>query len=202
MSLVDVAVRGPVRDRRCPAARPRVRAVRPTRAGGGDPGRDRLGRLRVLHRTRARGARGGGPAGRHGPDHVRGPPCPDRVSQRQPELFRVRDLQARPGPRPPGRRAGRRVHRRRRERSLRRGLCGHRVGQAVARPDLPRGAAGISAAGRSSARSRRGWTRPSRRGTRIRETLPGPRRRPLFCGAEVWGAGRVDPPPDAWPPGG
>lgn len=26
-------------------------------------------------------------------------------------------------------------------------------------------------------------------------SLPGPRRRPLFCGAEVWGPGRFDPPP-------
>ncbi|HKF85325.1 MAG TPA: HAD-IB family phosphatase [Candidatus Limnocylindrales bacterium] len=25
--------------------------------------------------------------------------------------------------------------------------------------------------------------------------LPGPRLRPLFCGAEVWGPGRIDPPP-------
>ena len=33
-------------------------------------------------------------------------------------------------------------------------------------------------------------------------TLAGPRRRPVFCGSEVWGEGRLDPPPDAWPPGG
>jgi 2-hydroxy-3-keto-5-methylthiopentenyl-1-phosphate phosphatase len=33
------------------------------------------------------------------------------------------------------------------------------------------------------------------------ESLPGPVRRPLFCGAEVWGPGRIDPPPsDALPP--
>lgn len=30
--------------------------------------------------------------------------------------------------------------------------------------------------------------------------LPGPRPRPLFCGAEVWGAGRFDPPPPAHRP--
>jgi hypothetical protein len=29
-------------------------------------------------------------------------------------------------------------------------------------------------------------------------SLPGPVRRPLFCGAEVWGPGRLDPPmPDS-----
>ncbi len=31
-------------------------------------------------------------------------------------------------------------------------------------------------------------------------TLPGPRVRRFFCGPEVWGDGRVDPPGDAWPP--
>jgi len=30
--------------------------------------------------------------------------------------------------------------------------------------------------------------------------LPGPVSRPYFCGPEVWGPGRVDPPADAWPP--
>ena len=50
-------------------------------AGGRDPGRDRVGRVRVLHRTRARGARGGGAAGRHRADDVRGPARPDRVSR-------------------------------------------------------------------------------------------------------------------------
>jgi 2,3-diketo-5-methylthio-1-phosphopentane phosphatase len=32
-------------------------------------------------------------------------------------------------------------------------------------------------------------------------TLIVPARRPFFCGPEVWGDGRVDPPPGAWPPG-
>ncbi len=32
------------------------------------------------------------------------------------------------------------------------------------------------------------------------ETLPRPLAHPFFCGPEVWGEGRVDPPPDAWPP--
>jgi 2-hydroxy-3-keto-5-methylthiopentenyl-1-phosphate phosphatase len=32
-------------------------------------------------------------------------------------------------------------------------------------------------------------------------SLPAPRARPFFCGPEAWGEGRVDPPPDAWPPG-
>jgi 2-hydroxy-3-keto-5-methylthiopentenyl-1-phosphate phosphatase len=31
-------------------------------------------------------------------------------------------------------------------------------------------------------------------------SLDGPRSHPFFCGPEVWGDGRVDPPPDAWPP--
>lgn len=33
-------------------------------------------------------------------------------------------------------------------------------------------------------------------------SLPGPRARPFFCGPEVWGEGRIDPPPGAWPPPG
>ena len=28
----------------------------------------------------------------------------------------------------------------------------------------------------------------------------GPRPHPFFCGPEVWGDGRIDPPPGAWPP--
>jgi 2,3-diketo-5-methylthio-1-phosphopentane phosphatase len=31
-------------------------------------------------------------------------------------------------------------------------------------------------------------------------SLPGPRPHPFFCGPEVWGDGRIDPAPDAWPP--
>jgi 2-hydroxy-3-keto-5-methylthiopentenyl-1-phosphate phosphatase len=31
-------------------------------------------------------------------------------------------------------------------------------------------------------------------------TLPRPVARPYFCGPEVWGVGREDPPPGAWPP--
>ena len=30
--------------------------------------------------------------------------------------------------------------------------------------------------------------------------MQGPTARPFFCGAEVWGEGRVDPPSGAWPP--
>jgi len=33
-------------------------------------------------------------------------------------------------------------------------------------------------------------------------TLPGPTEHPFFCGPEVWGEGRFDPPPGAWPPAG
>jgi HAD superfamily phosphoserine phosphatase-like hydrolase len=32
-------------------------------------------------------------------------------------------------------------------------------------------------------------------------SLPPPATRPLFCGPEVWGDGRRNPPPGAWPPG-
>ena len=32
-------------------------------------------------------------------------------------------------------------------------------------------------------------------------SLPPPEVRPLFCGPEVWGEGRANPPPGAWPPG-
>ena len=31
-------------------------------------------------------------------------------------------------------------------------------------------------------------------------SLSGPRPHPFFCGPEVWGDGRIDPLPDAWPP--
>jgi hypothetical protein len=31
-------------------------------------------------------------------------------------------------------------------------------------------------------------------------SLPGRVARPFFCGAEVWGDGRTEPPPGAWPP--
>ena len=32
-------------------------------------------------------------------------------------------------------------------------------------------------------------------------SLPRPTARPFFCGPEVWGEGRENPPPDSWPPG-
>ena len=91
------------------------------------------------------GARGRGAAGRHGPHDVRGPARVDRLPERPPDVLRVRDLQAQPRPRPPGGRPRGRVHRRRRERPLRRGLQRHRVGQAIARPDLPRGRLAVPA---------------------------------------------------------
>ena len=31
-------------------------------------------------------------------------------------------------------------------------------------------------------------------------SLAGPQARPFFCGPEVWGAGLIDPPSNAWPP--
>ena len=72
------------------------------------------------------------------------------LPERPPDLPRLRHLQAQPRHRPPGGRPRRRVHRRRRERPIRRGLRRHRLGQAVARPDLPRGGLAVHAAGRSS----------------------------------------------------
>jgi 2-hydroxy-3-keto-5-methylthiopentenyl-1-phosphate phosphatase len=33
-------------------------------------------------------------------------------------------------------------------------------------------------------------------------SLTGPRPHPFFCGPEVWGDGRIDPPPGMWPPFG
>ena len=166
------AAGGPARDGRRPAARPRLRPVRPARAGGEHPGRDRLGRVRLLHRAGARGARGGGAAGHHGPDHVRGPARVDRLPERPPDLPRLRDLQAQPRPRPPGRRPGGRVHRRRRERPLRRRLQRRRLGQAVARPDLHRGGLAVPRAGRSSPRSTRGWRTSWPRGAPTRPRCP------------------------------
>ena len=57
MSLVEADPAALARDGRSPAARPRVRAVRPAGAGGRHPDRDRVGRLRLLHRAGARRAR-------------------------------------------------------------------------------------------------------------------------------------------------
>ena len=64
------------------AARPGVRAVRPARPGGRDPDRGRVGRVRLLHRAGARGARGGGAARGDRADHVRRAPPIDRVPER------------------------------------------------------------------------------------------------------------------------
>jgi len=56
----------------------------------------------------------------------------------------------------------------------------------------------------------RGWTEFREIETWLEETLEAWRRdpaslvrpsaRPFFCGPEVWGEARIDPPPDAWPP--
>ncbi len=59
-------------DGRRAAARSGLRAVRPARAGGRDPGRSRVRWVRVLHRAGTGRARGGGVAGDHGADDVRG----------------------------------------------------------------------------------------------------------------------------------
>ena len=97
-----------------------------------------------------------------------------------PTCLHLRDLQAQPGPRAPGRRAGGRVHRRRRERPVRGRLQRHRVGQALPRPDLPRGGLAVPRAGRSSPRSMRGWRTCWPRGAPIRPRLPRSGRTPVL----------------------
>ena len=67
-------------------------------------------------------------------------------------------------------------------------------------------AGGRSNAGQSSVRSRRGWPRPWTRGARTRRRSPrfpagAPPPRGYFCGPEIWGDGRIDPPSGVWPPG-
>ena len=127
------------------APRRRVRAVRPARAGGVDPDRDRVRRVRVLHRTGARAA--GRPRGprRDGADRVPRSTARAAVPERPPDLPRLRDLQAAARARPSRGGPAGRVHRRRRQRSVRRRLQRHRVRQELAGTDLPRGRLGVPA---------------------------------------------------------
>ena len=166
--------------------------VRPACSGRRDPGRDRLGRVRLLHRTGPRGTRGGGVARHHGTHDVLGPARHDRLPERPPELPRVRDVQAQPRPRPSGRRARRRLHRRRRERPLRRRLQRRRVGKTGARADLHRGRLAIPALDRIP-RDRRVAGRRRWRLARRSASLGVPHPHPFFCGPEVWGDGRSRP---------
>ena len=116
-----------------------------------------------------------------------------------PTCRHLRDMQAQSRPRAPGGRPGGRVHRRRRERSVRGRLQRHRVGQALARPDLHRGRLGVPAVDGVPRDRRLADGRGGRLATRP-GVSPGPARHPFFCGPEVWGDGLVDPPPGAWPP--
>ena len=136
---------------------------------------------------------------------VRGPARLDRVPERPPDVPRVRDVQAAACARPPGRRPSRRVHRRRRERPVRRRLSGHRVREAVAGADLPRGRLGIPsvdgvqrdrrvASGEAGGVGRRPVV-ARRCAVRCAACREG-----IFCGPEVWGEGLEDPPPGSWPP--
>ena len=196
MSLIRADGVRPPGDRGAPAARPGLRAIRPASAGGRRPGRGRQRRVRILHRPGARAARGAGAAGHHGPDHVRRRPGEDRLPERPSELLRVRHVQAAAGARPPGGRPGGRLHRRRRERSLCRRLRRRRVRQARPRPDLRRQRLAVPALDRV-----RRDPRLARRSADRLASRPGRRRscrarsrKPFFCGPEVWGEGRWDPP--------
>ena len=205
MALVEADPAALLATAAAPAARPGVRAVRPARPGGRHPDRDRLGRVRLLHRAGARGARGGGAARRDGADHVRRAAAPSiAFPNGHPTLLRLRDMQAQPGPRPPGGRAAR--------------SCSSATARATDTPPATATSswpsarscgsasrpAGRSSAGRSSARSRRGWRSCSPRGGADPDAPARADRRAaaqrFFCGPEVWGEGLVDPPPGSWPP--
>ena len=94
---------------------------------------------------------------------------------------------------------GGRLHRRRRERSLRRRLQRRRVGQALARADLPRGRLAVPALDRVPRDRGVAGGHAGRLAHRSGDAA-GPARHPFFCGPEVWGDGLVDPPPGSWPP--
>ena len=133
-------------------------------------------------------------AGGDGRDDLRPRRRPDRLPQRQPRLLRVRHLQAQPRAGPPGGRPCGGVHRRRRRRTG--------MPRATATSSSPRSRSSRSASRRGlgvhplvgvhrdrRVAQRRRWP-PS---PPTRSSLPGPRHRPLFCGAEVWGPGQLRP---------
>ena len=202
MALVDVAPADAARDGRRAAARSGLRAVRPARPGGRHPGRDRVGRVRLLHRAGPRGARGGGVAGHHGPDDVRRVGAPSiAFPNGHPTCLvcgtckrnRVLAHQA----------AGRAVvfigdgesDRYAAGYATSCGPSGRSCGSASRR-------AGRSAAGPSSARSTHGWRAVVAAWRADPGSLPGPRHRPVLLRPGGLGRGPVDPPPDAWPPTG
>ncbi len=94
---------------------------------------------------------------------------------------------------PPGGRAAGRVHRGRRVGPLCRGLRGRRVREALAGAAVP----GLRLAVRALDDVRGDRPLAGRRARAVRRgpvVYPAPAPRPLFCGAEVWGPGRFDPP--------
>ena len=176
-----------------PAARPVVPAVRRAGAGGRHPGRGRLGRVRVLHRAGARGARRGPAAGRDGGDDVRrrtGRGSSSRTATPTASCAAPASATGCSRTRPPGGR-----------------WCSSGTGRRTAtRP----GYSDVVFAKDSLEQIclAEGW--PFTRWTAFSEidawlgrtlaafaadpsSLPGPRHRRLFCGAEVWGPGRFDP---------
>ena len=181
---------GAARDRRGPAARSGVRAVRPARAGGRHPGRGRLGRVRVLHRAGARGARRRGAAGRHGTHDVRRAARLDRISRtatRPASCAAPASAAACSSTRPPAAPSSSSATARAIGTPPATAMSCSPSGRSSGSASRP---AGRSIAGPSSARSTRGWRRPSRPGARIRRRLARPAARPFFCGPEVWGEGR------------
>jgi len=169
------------------------------RAQAGErPDRDRVGRVRLLHRAGPRGARRGRSAGRHRPDHVLGPAGVDRVPQRTPDVSHLRTCK--------------------RNRVLAHQAAGRAVvssatARATAMPRATATSCGPAVLVRICIEA--GW--PFTRWTEFAEidawlkdllagwrtdpaTLPGPAAHPFFCGPEVWGDGLSDPPPGAWPP--
>ena len=202
MSMVDADPAASAGDSRRPAARRGLRTVRPACSGGRDPGRGRVGRVRVLHsspalerlgvaelpvvtaRTTFTGRRRG-----------------DRLPERQPDCLVCGTCK--------------------RNRVLAHQAAGRAV-VFIGDGESDRYAAGYSDvvfAKRALIRicleagwPFRRWTEFAeidawlaetvwRRGKPIRRRLVVPSRRPFFCGPEVWGDGRIDPPPGAWPPG-
>ena len=162
--------------------------------------RDRVGRVRLLHRAGARGARRGRAAGRHRPDDVLGSA---RVRSRSRTATR-RAASAGPASatgcsptRPPGGRS-----------------CSSATARATATPRATATSSGPSGPSSGSASRRAGrstrWTEFAEIDAWLADvlaawradpaTLPGPAAHPFFCGPEVWGEGLTDPPPGAWPP--
>ncbi len=164
---------------------PRLRASRSRSSATGSASSSRL----RSSGSASRSCRSSAP-GRRSPRAVR-----RSVPERPPGLLRVRDVQAPAVTRPAGRGPCRRVHRRRRERSVCGRLCGRCLRQAAARADLPRERLAIPALDRVRRDPRLVEPDPRCLATRSGSAVvPRPEPRPFFCGPEVWGEGRTDPP--------